>query len=318
MTPMILSFALSLFAVQESGSEVVVPRLADLVAHDALVVKLAGGMKFTEGPVWIPDQGLLVFSDIPSEKLMQWSEEGGLKVFRESPNPNGNLLDREGRLLTCRHGARDIVRTEVDGELTVLCESFEGKRFNSPNDVAVRSDGTLWFTDPPWGLPRQREGREQPGHWVYRLDPKTKQVTVLVKDLCMPNGIAFSPDERYLYVADTGGHGSHPDAKLHDLPATVTAYEVMKDGTLNPEPVWKTETRCDGMCVDVKGHVYTTSREGVTVLSPDGEIIGTIPTPEAPANCCFGGADFKTLFITARTSLYSVQLVTAGTRLEGS
>ena len=246
---------------------------------------------------------------------MEWSEAGGLKVFRESPNPNGNLLDREGRLLTCRHGARDIVRTEADGELTVLCDSFDGKRFNSPNDVAVRSEGTLWFTDPPWGLPRQREGREQPGHWVYRLDPKTKEVTVLVKDLCMPNGLAFSPDERHLYIADTGGHGSHPDESFHNLPATVTAYEVKADGTLNPKPVWKTEARCDGMCVDVLGNIYTTARAGVVILSPKGEIIGTIKTPESPANCCFGGDDFKTLYITARTSLYSVELANAGCRI---
>jgi len=304
---------LLLFFAQDAGDS----QLEDLLAPDAEVEKLAGEMRFTEGPVWLPKAKKLVFSDIPSRKLMEWSEAGGLKVFRESPNPNGNLLDREGRLLTCRHGARDIVRTEPDGELTVLCDSFGGKRFNSPNDVAVKSDGTLWFTDPPWGLPRQREGREQPGHWVFRLDPKTKVVTVLVKDLCMPNGIAFSPDERHLYIADTGGHGAHPDELLHDLPATVTAYEVEEDGTLNLEPVWKTETRCDGMCVDVRGHIYTTSGAGVTVLAPDGEIIGTIKTPESPANCCFGGDDFKTLFITARTSLYSVRLVNPGARFGG-
>ena len=299
---------LALFAAQDVEAS----ELTALLAPEAEVVKLAGDMKFTEGPVWLPKEKKLVFSDIPSAKLMEWSESGGLKVFRESPNPNGNLLDREGRLLTCRHGARDIVRTEEDGQLTVLCERFEGKRFNSPNDVAVKSDGTLWFTDPPWGLPRQREGKEQPGHWVFRLDPETKEVRVLVKDLCMPNGLAFSPDERYLYIADTGGHGSNPDESLRQLPPTVTAYEVRSDGTLKPKPVWKTETRCDGMCVDVKGHIYTTSGEGVTVLRPDGEIIGTIKTPESPANCCFGGDDFKTLYITARTSLYSVELANAG------
>jgi len=308
MTPL---FTLLLIAAQDADA----PKLQDLMAPEAAVVKLAGDMKFTEGPVWLPEEEKLVFSDIPSAKLMEWSEAGGLKVFRESPNPNGNLLDREGRLLTCRHGARDIVRTEEDGELTILCDSFDGKRFNSPNDVAVKSDGTLWFTDPPWGLPRQSEGKEQPGHWVYRFDPKTKEVTALVKDLCMPNGIAFSPDERHLYIADTGGHGSHPDESFHNLPATVTAYEVKADGTLNPKPVWKTGTLCDGMCVDVLGNIYTTARAGVVVLSPKGEIIGTIKTPESPANCCFGGDDFKTLYITARTSLYSVELANAGCRI---
>jgi gluconolactonase len=308
MAPFLL---LCLLIAQDSE----VARLEDLLAPDAVVEKLAGDMKFTEGPVWMPKAHKLIFSDIPSGKLMEWSAQGGLKVFRESPSPNGNLLDREGRLLTCRHGARDIVRTEADGKLTVLCGSFGGKRFNSPNDVAVRSDGTLWFTDPPWGLPRQREGREQPGTWVYRFDPETKEVTVLIKDLCMPNGIAFSPDGRRLYVADTGGHSSHPDAELHDLPPTVTAYAVDEEGTLTPKPVWKTKTRCDGMCVDVKGHVYTTSSVGVTVLRPDGKIIGTIETPESPANCCFGGESFKTLFITARTSLYAVELANPGARI---
>jgi gluconolactonase len=292
----------------------VVPTLQDLMTPEAAVVKLVGDMGFTEGPVWLPKERKLVFSDIPSEKLMEWSLKGGLKLFRESPNPNGNLLDREGRLLTCRHGARDIVRTEEDGKLTVLCDSFEGKRLNSPNDVAVKSDGTLWFTDPPWGLPRQSEGREQEGHWVFRLDPKTKKVTVILKDLCMPNGVAFSPDERHIYIADTGGNW-HPDESLRDLPATTAAYQVKADGTLSREPVWKTEGFCDGMCVDVSGNIYTTARAGITVLSPDGEVIGTIKIPESPSNCCFGGDDFQTLFITARTSLYAITLTNPGVML---
>jgi len=301
---------LLLFAAQDAEAS----ELQALLAPEAEVVKLAGDMRFTEGPVWLPKEKKLVFSDIPSAKLMEWSEAGGLKVFRESPNPNGNLLDREGRLLTCRHGARDIVRTERDGKLTVLCDSFEEKRLNSPNDVAVKSDGTLWFTDPPWGLPGGREGKEQPGHFVFRFDPKTKKVTALLRDLCMPNGIAFSPDERHIYIADTGGNW-HPDESKRNLPAILGAYEVKADGTLSLEPVWETETRCDGMAVDVKGHIYTTSAAGVTVLSPKGKILGTIKTPESPANCCFGGDDFKTLYITARSSLYSVELVNAGCKI---
>ena len=186
MTPL---FTLLLLAAQDAEAT----KLQDLMAPEAAVEKLAGEMGFIEGPVWLPKEKKLVFSDIPGAKLMQWSQKGGLKLFRESPNPNGNLLDREGRLLTCRHGARDIVRTEENGKLTVLCDSFEGKRLNSPNDVAVKSDGTIWFTDPPWGLPRQSEGKELDGHWVFRLDPETKQVTAVLKDLGMPNGVAFSP-----------------------------------------------------------------------------------------------------------------------------
>lgn len=284
--------------------------LHDLMAPGAAVVKLAGEMGFTEGPVWLPDEKKLVFSDIPNAKLMEWSEEFNLKLFRKSPNPNGNLLDNEGRLLTCRHGARDLVRTEKDGSITVLCDSFEEKRLNSPNDVAVKSDGTLWFTDPPWGLPGAQEGKEQAGHYVFRLDPKTKKITMLM-ECVMPNGIAFAPDERHLYISDTGGKW-HPDESLRELPSTITAYRVQDNGTLNREPVWRVEGFSDGMCVDALGNIYTTAREGITVLSPDGMVIGTIKVPESPSNCCFGGDDNKTLFITARTSLYSVDLEIAG------
>ena len=285
--------------------------IEDLLAPDAAVTKIVGGMGFTEGPVWLPQAKKLVFSDIPGAKLMEWSPGGGLRTFRASPNPNGNVLDREGRLLTCRHGARDLVRTEPDGALTVLCDRYQGKRFNSPNDVAVKSDGTLWFTDPPWGLPNQREGRELAGHWVFRLDPATGEVTLLVESLSMPNGVAFSPDERFLYVSDTGG-GSHPDPALRDAPASISAYRVNEDGTVDQEPVWRTLTLCDGMCVDKGGNLYTTAREGVKVLKPDGSVIGTIEVAEPPANCCFGGDGFSTLFITARTSVYAVQLTSVG------
>ncbi len=298
-----------------SDQETAAPTLQDLMAPEAAVVKLIGGMKFTEGPVWLPEQKKLVFSDIPSGQLLEWSKTDGLKIFRKSPNPNGNLLDREGRLVTCRHGARDIVRTEKDGKLTVLCDSFEGKRLNSPNDLAIKSDGTLWFTDPPWGLPGANEGKQQPGNWVFRLDPSTNQLTAVVKDLSMPNGIAFSPDERHVYIADTGGNW-HPDESLRDLPATIAAYQVKANGTLNRKPVWKSQGYCDGMCVDVLGNIYTTARAGITVLSPDGESIGTMKTPESPTNCCFGGDDFKTLFITGPTSLYSVELANPGNVLQ--
>ena len=183
-----------------------------VVQPGAKVQKLAGGMKFTEGPVWLADQKKLVFSDIPNSKLMQWSEADGLSEFRTSEQANGNMLDLEGRIISCQHGARNIIRIEADGSTTVLADKFDGKRFNSPNDVAVRSDGTLWFTDPPWGL---TEPPEIPGHWVYKLDPKTGQVTPIIKDLAMPNGIVFSPAETRLYVADTGGNKRHPDPKFH-------------------------------------------------------------------------------------------------------
>lgn len=276
------------------------------IGADAEVVQLASGMGFLEGPVWLPKEDQLVFSDIPNAKLMQWSESGGLGVFRDSPNPNGNLLDAKGRLLTCRHGARDIVRTEHDGSLTVLASHYDGRRLNSPNDLALRADGSLWFTDPPWGLPQQSVGREQPWNGVYRLDPRSGAVALVLPYHAMPNGIAFSPGGKVLYVADTGGHPAHPDPKTHQLPASVTAYRVQANGELNPEALWQTQTRCDGMALDPAGNLYTTSGEGIVVLDPAGAILHTIPIPEGPANCCFGGADGRTLFVTARTSMYAI------------
>lgn len=281
------------------------------------VRQVATGMKFTEGPVWLPEEKKLVFSDIPNAKLMEWSEAGGLKLFRECPNPNGNLLDLEGRLLTCQHGARNIVRTEEDGTVAVVVDRFGTKRFNSPNDLAVKSDGTIWFTDPPWGLRGGTEGKELDGHWVFRFDPKSGEVTPVVRDRAMPNGIAFSPDEKHLYVSDTGGHRFHPT--LRDRPATVTAYAIdEKTGRLHEKPVWRIETRCDGMCVDVKGQIYTTGPDAVNVWSSDGKPVTSIPVPEGPANVCFGGEKFDTLFITARTSLYAVKLGVEGARVKAA
>lgn len=278
------------------------------------VRKLAGDMGFVEGPVWLPGQQRLVFSDIPRSKLMSWSEEDGLGVFRESENPNGNLLDEQGRLLTCQHGARNIVRTEADGSLSVLVERFDGMRLNSPNDVAVASDGTLWFTDPPWGLDGQVEGKELAGHFVFRLNPTTGEVTCVLRDRVMPNGIALSLDEKTLYVADTGGHPSHPNASYHDRPATLTAYALTSDKDLTGTR-WSVETVCDGMCIDEHGNIYASGQRGITIWSPNGALLDEIDVPEQPANVCFGGPGFNTLFITARTSLYAIKLNVAGKSL---
>jgi len=279
-----------------------------LVEPGAKVEKLAGGMKFTEGPVWLPGQKKLVFSDIPNSKLMQWNEADGLSVYRPSQKANGNILDHAGRIVSCQHDARNVVREESDGSITVLADKFDGKRFNSPNDVAERSDGTLWFTDPPWGLTGKSE---IPGHWVFRLDPQSGQVTAVVKDLAMPNGILFSPDETRLYIADTGGNARHPDPKFHDLPATVHCYEMTSDGQIGKQ-LFQIEGGSDGMAVDAKGNIYTTHGGQVQIFDADGEKLEEIAVPERPANVCFGGDDFKTLFITARTSLYSIRMTVPG------
>ena len=288
-----------------------------LVAAAAKVKKLAGGMEFTEGPVWLPDEGILVFSDIPNSKLMQWREGDGLSLFRQSAHSNGNILDLQGRLISCQHSARNIVRTEPDGSITVLADKFEGKRFNSPNDAAVRSDGTLWFTDPPWGLWGVNEPVEIPGHWVYKFDPASKQVEAIVKDLAMPNGIVFSSDETRLYIADTGGHDRHPDPEYQQFPAGIHCYVVDKSGQLGKK-LFHIGQGSDGMAVDIKGNLYTTNGGSVHIFNANGQKLEQIDVPENPANVCFGGDDFRTLFITARTSLYSIELKHAGARTKGS
>jgi gluconolactonase len=284
-----------------------------LIAPGEKVKKLAGDLKFTEGPAWFPATKTLVFSDIPNSKLMQWNEKDGLSVFRASEASNGNILDLEGRLITCQHAGRNLVRTEADGKITVLVDKCDGKKFNSPNDVAVRSDGTLWFTDPSWGLTGKGD---YPGCWVFKLDPKSGKVEPIVKDLAMPNGINFSPDETRIYIADTGGLTKNPDPAYHKTPAGVHCYEVSKDGTLGKK-LFQIEHGSDGMCLDVKGNLYTTSGK-VLVHNPDGKLIETIDVPEGPANCTFGGEDMKTLFITAKTSLYSVRMKNAGAKPVGA
>ena len=271
--------------------------LSELVAPDAKATRLATDMKFTEGPVWLPEKRLLVFSDIPNSKLMQWSKDGGLSVFRESENANGNILDREGRLLTCQHSGRNVVRTEKNGELTVLASHYQGKRLNSPNDVAVKSDGSLWFTDPSYGLGKQPG--EIDGKWVYRLDPESGDIRVLSKHFDMPNGIVFSPDESRLYVSGTGKFGK------------ILAFDVIAGRTLS-DPVFEIDLRSDGMCVDVRGNLYTTASGGIHVFNPKGKKLGVIPVDEKPANVCFGGDAYTDLFITARTSLYHVPMQVKG------
>jgi gluconolactonase len=298
--------AISVAAAEEEGGS--------LIAPGDKVQKLAGDMKFTEGPAWIPAKKILVFSDIPNSKLMQWREGEGLTVFRPSEQANGNILDLQGRLISCQHAGRNLVRTETDGTITVLADKFDGKRFNSPNDVAVRSDGTLWFTDPPWGLTGPGE---LPGSWVFKLDPATGTVEPVIKDLAMPNGIIFSPDESRLYVADTGGNERNPDPEFRKLPAGIHCYEVSKEGKLGKK-LFKIDQGSDGMRADVKGNLYTTNGGKVMIYSADGKKLEQIDVPEGPANVCFGGDDLKTLFITARTSLYSIRTKNPGAKPVGA
>lgn len=278
------------------------------VASDAKVVKLAGDMGFLEGPVWVPDGAFLAFSDIPNNELKSWSAADGVTTLRTpSHHANGNTLDHAGGLLTCEHSGRRVAIVAKGGRLETLVDSFEGRKLNSPNDVVVRSDGTVWFTDPDYGLkvdPRtkQKMDKQQPANCVFRLDPKTRQTTAVARDFVQPNGLAFSPDETKLYIADSG------------TPRHIRVFDVAADGTLKHGHVFCTidQGGPDGIRVDRDGRVWSSAGDGVQIFAPDGQRLGKILVPEAPANLCFGGETGKTLFITARKSLYAIDVKVTG------
>ncbi|MEO6245393.1 MAG: SMP-30/gluconolactonase/LRE family protein [Opitutaceae bacterium] len=281
---------------------------ARCVAAGAVVTKLVGDMGFIEGPVWLKNSGALVFSDIPNDELKQWTKSGGLTTFRKpSHNGNGNTLDLMGRLVSCEHSGRRVAILEQDGQVRTLVDSFEGRKLNSPNDVVVRSDGTVWFTDPEYGLKtnpttKQKEDKQQPGNYVFRHDPKTGKTTVVAKDFVQPNGLAFSPDEKKLYIADSGA------------PRHIRVFAVAADGSVSGGEVFCAIDKGgpDGIRVDRDGRVWSSAGDGVQIFASDGSRLGRILVPEAPANLCFGGPDGKTLFMTARKSLYSVQVLVTG------
>lgn len=255
---------------------------------------VAEGFQFTEGPVWLP-AGEILFSDIPADTIYN----GDKTVFRKpSGKSNGLTLDPQGRLIVCEHWNRRIARTEKDASITVLADNYQGKKLNSPNDLVVRADGTVFFTDPPYGL-EDREA-ELPFAGVYAIAPDGK-LKLLVDDFDRPNGLAFSPDEKTLYVADTSV-------------SQVRAFDVAPDGSLSNDRVFCAVERPDGMRVDVRGYVWITAKDGVRVYNPKGEHMGTIEFPQQPSNCAFGDPDSKTLYVTARTGVYKVRCAVAGIR----
>jgi len=263
--------------------------------------KLAGGFEFLEGPVWHSD-GYLLFSDIPADRIYRYDHTDGVQVWREpSGNANGLTRDRAGRLIACEHGNRRVSRTREDGSIEVVAEAYDGRRLNSPNDVVVRSDGTIFFTDPPYGI--EPEHAEQPCNGVYAVQPDGAVLRV-ADDFDRPNGLAFSPDERVLYIDDS--------RRRH-----VRRFRVAADAHLEPEGVFADMDHPqpgspDGMKVDLEGNVYVAGATGVWVFSPQGERLGVLVTPERPANLAWGGVDGRTLYITARTSLYAFQTRIAG------
>ena len=272
--------------------------------------------RWAEGPVWFRDGNFLVWSDIPNNRMLRWVSGGGVSVFRADSNySNGNTRDREGRLVTCEHGARRVTRTEVDGSITVIADSYKGKRLNSPNDVVVKSDGTIWFTDPSYGILSDYEGhkseKEQGGCHVFRFDPKSGKLTVVADDFDKPNGLAFSPDESVLYVADSAA--AHEPEK----PRHIRAFKVGKDNSLKggkPHCVLK-QGFPDGFRVDTEGNIWTSAGAGVDCYGPAGDLLGRINFPQGVSNLVFGGPKRNRLFVTCTHELYSVYVTATGAQL---
>ena len=293
--------------------EVVDERFRALILPNGWVEKLYTGTLWAEGPVWFADTQCLVWSDIPNNRQMRWSAGMGVTVHRHPSNySNGNTRDRQGRMISCEHGARRVSRTEPDGTITVLADRYEGKRLNSPNDVVVRSDDSVWFTDPPYGIMSDYEGykaeSEIGANNVYRLDPQSGDLTIVADDFVKPNGLAFSPDETVLYISDTGI--SHdPDGPHH-----IRAFDVVDGTRLANGRVFADVSPggSDGFRCDTDGNVWTSAGDGVHCYAPDTTLLGRIRIPEMVANVTFGGPRRNRLFITATTSLYATYLATAG------
>ena len=292
---------------QEPDVEIIEQRFAELLVPGAKLEKLYGGMGWAEGPVWFADTQTLLFSDIPNDRMLQWCEGFGVREFRRPSNfANGHTRDRQGRLVSCEHQTRRVTRTEPDGTITVLAEAYLGKRLNSPNDVVVRSDGTIWFTDPTYGISSEDEGgvsaQEQAGRYVFRLDPASGELAVAIDDFVQPNGLAFSPDETRLYVADS-------DDDRH-----IRVFDVAADGSCSGGAVFAVIDNGfpDGFRFDAAGNLWTSAGDGIHCFAPDGVLLGKIAVPETVANLTFGGPARDRLFITATTALYAIPIAQSG------
>jgi gluconolactonase len=291
-------------------------RFARLVNPNARLEVLYANCRWAEGPAYFPAGRYLVWSDIPNDRMLRYDETSGtVSVYRSPANySNGNTVDRQGRLVTCEHGGRRVTRTEHDGSITVLADRFEGRRLNSPNDVVVRSDGSVWFTDPAYGIDSDYEGHKAEGEigacHVYRVDPRTGAISIAADDFVRPNGIAFSPDERQLYVADTGA------THVKDGPRHIRVFDVDEANKLSNGRVFATCTQglFDGFRFDVENRLWTSAGDGVHCYAPDGTLIGKILVPEVVANVVFGGFKRNRLYICGTTSLYAITLQTNGAK----
>ncbi len=285
-------------------------RFRAVVGDDLDIEEVGSGFDFTEGPIWNHVENHLIFSDIPGNIMRCWRPDGSIEAWRQPSNmANGNAYDPQGRVVTCEHATSRVTRTEADGSVTVLATHYAGKELNSPNDIVVKSDGSIYFTDPGfgrmeyYGLPREQQLTFQ---GVYRLDPESRALTLLVSDFDQPNGLCFSVDESQLFVNDTmRGH--------------VRVFDVEGRGTLTNSRVWAEPTGDrdgvpDGMKVDSEGNLYVTGPGGIHVFDADATCLGVIYTPQGCANFCWGEDDMKSLFITAGTSLYRLRVIVAGRR----
>lgn len=288
-------------------------RLHALVRPGATLAKLANGAVHSEGPVYLHEDDSVVWSDAHGNCLLRWSASDGTSVLRDpSDYQSGNYRDLEGRLVSCSSGLRAIIRREYDGEWKILVDRYQGNRLNSPNDLVVKSDGTIWFTDPPYGITQPNQGyggeQEQPGSFVYRFDPMSSEIDAVVTDMVRPNGLAFSPDESLLYISDTAAFN------IPGGPHHIRVYDVVNDRDVKNGRVFADiePGQPDGLRVDEYGNVFTSSQDSVQVYAPDGTRLGKILVPETCANLTFGGKERDRLFITAGKSLYAIDLNTRG------
>jgi gluconolactonase len=288
-------------------------RFSTLLKPDASLVRLATGAIWSEGPVYFHEDDSVIWSDIPNNRLLRWSAQDGMTVWRQPSNfENGHYRDFEGRLLSCEHGGRCLSRTEPDGRKVILVDGYQGKRLNSPNDLVVKSDGTIWFTDPPYGILSDDEGYKAESElgacYVFRFEPETGDLTIVTDEMIYPNGLAFSPDETVLYVADTSSALDPKDSR-HFMAFDVVDGRRLQNGrgfaVIEPG-------LADGFRVDVHGNIFTSSADSVQVYASDGVRLGKILVPEKVGNLTFGGPARDRLYIAASSSLYALDLNTQG------